>query len=82
MKKEVFTFKNMMIILMVILIIAGTGFIISGIDTYEEKSINEWIDGKQNTFMNYSNEIEGFSYIITGTAFIIAGFYFIVRLKE
>ena len=80
--RKSFTFKNTMIILMVILIIAGIGFIILGIDTYEEQPIDEWIDGRQSTVMNYSNEIEGFSFIITGTVFIIAGFYFIVRLKE
>ena len=80
--RKSFTFKNVMIILMVILIIAGIRFIILGIDTYEEQPIEEWIDGRQSTVMNYSNEIEGFSFLIIGTVFVIAGFYFMVRLKE
>ena len=68
--------------MLVILIIAGIMFIISGIDTYKEPSTKEWIEGQNNSFIDYSNEIEGFSYIITGTAFIIAGLCLIVRLKE
>jgi len=37
--KKIFSLKSML----VILIIAGIIFIISGIDTYEEKSMSEWI---------------------------------------
>ncbi len=56
MMKKIFSLKSML----VILIIAGIIFIISGIDTYEEKSMSEWIDARHNAFMNYSNLIPNY----------------------
>ena len=78
--RKIFSLKSVL----VILIIAGIIFIISGISTYEDHSqrILNWIDARHNAVVNYSNEIEGVNYIMTGAAFIITGLYLIVRLKE
>lgn len=76
--KKIFSIKS----ILVLLIIAGIIFIISGISIYEDPDNREFIHGRENTVIDYEYEIKGFSYLFTGTIFIIAGLYLIVRLKE
>ena len=77
--KKVFSIKS----ILVLLIIVGVIFIISGISSYQDKKqIMDWLGGAANPVFNYSNEIEGACYILTGTVFIVSGLYLMVRLKE
>ncbi len=68
--------------ILVLLIIAGIVFIIAGIYEYESPENREWTIIADNSFMNYTNEIKGFSYLLTGTFFIFASLYLIVRMKD
>lgn len=65
--KKIFSLKTVMLIL----IISGIIFIISGITAYEER---------RNA--NYSDEIEGCGYLIVGASFIITGLSLMVKLRE
>lgn len=75
--KNIFSLNS----ILVLLIITGFIFIISGINEYKEPN-RDWIDGRHNAIMNYTNEIQGSCYILTGTLFIISSLYLIVRLRE
>ncbi len=77
--KKIFSIKN----ILVLLIIAGVIFIISGISRYQDGTQDmDYLGATINPVFNYSNEIEGFCYILTGTVFIVSGLYLMVRIKE
>ena len=65
--KKIFSLRTMMLIL----IISGIIFIMSGITAFQE--------GRN---MNYSDEIEGCGYLFVGISFIITGTSLLVKLKE
>ena len=68
--KKIFSLKTMMLIL----IIVGIIFIISGTVVFD--------DSKYAGRNDYSYEIEGCGYLIVGTSFIITGTSLLVKLKE
>ncbi len=70
--KKIFSLKTMMLIL----IISGIIFIMSGI--YAFNTGTHALYGN----IDYSDEIEGCGYLIVGTSFIITGTSLLVKLKE
>ncbi len=68
---------------LMVLILTGIIFIVSGIDTYNvQHGANNWIAAPNNSLMNYTNEIKGVSFLLVGTIFITTGLHLMVRLKE
>lgn len=68
--KKIFSLKTVMLIL----IISGIIFIISGITAYYEEG--------RRASSSYSDEIEGCGYLIVGASFIITGLSLMVKLRE